>query len=383
MAAQQYAQALADPAKAPFRAVEAAADFYRRQNKMDKLEALKKSYLDAHPAISTLMEDGTANTLSTLIDERALGESSGAKLLVETPQEGFAEVLFTMASVLYSVEAASDAELYLRMAIYLRPDFALAQLMLGSALESDGRFAEAGQIYGSVSPKSPFYERSLLRKAYMLERENKLDQALSLLSSRAQSAPQDYTLYVAKGDLLRMHNRFPEAIEAYGQAIKRIGAPREQHWAVFFARGSSYERNGNWERAEADLRTAMKLSPEQAEVLNYLGYSILIRGGDVQEAKQLIEQAYALQPDAPEIMDSLGWVLYKTGDANGAVKYLEQAVQAMPSDASINDHLGDAYLLAGRKNEALFQWQRALSYQPEATLEKAIQKKLHDGAGKD
>lgn len=376
VAAQQYAQSLADLEKAPFRAVEAAADFYRRTGEKEKLAKLKADYIGAHPGMSALVDSDNSSNLAALMAQEA---KPSATQLVGSVQEGVAEILFTMASVLYSVDADQDTQLYLRMALYLRPDFPLAQLLLGNALEADGQYAEAAEVYGEISPESPFYGRGLLRKAYMVEREGKIEEALAMLDTLAAASPKDPEVLVAKGDLLRTRSRFAEAAEAYTQAIARLTDVSERHWGLFFARGACYERLNDWDRAEADLRKALKLSPNQPEALNYLGYGLISRDLNVEEGREFIEQAYALQPTAAHIIDSLGWALYKTGDMEGAVQYLEQAIEQMPGDATVNDHLGDAYWQAGRKTEARYQWQRALSFKPDPAQEQAIQQKLKDG----
>jgi len=93
----------------------------------------------------------------------------------------------------------------------------------------------------------------------------------------------------------------------------------------------------------------------------------------------MLERAFKARPDDPQIIDSMGWALYKTGDLDGAVRTLEQAIDLMPNDPTVNDHLGDVYWVAGRKNEARFQWERALVYSPEPDQADQIRQKLKDG----
>ena len=378
MAATQYALAVADPQKAPFRAIEAAADFYRRHGENNKLAALKLAYTAAHPQMSMLMDSDDASQMAALMNAHE-EERQSTPALINTPQAGLAEVLFTMASVLYSAEAAQDTILYLRMALYLRQDFSLAQLLLGNVLENEGDFAGAAAVYGAVNPKSPLFSRALLRKAYMVEAQGKTEEAIKMLDARAAAHSDEYDTYVVKGDLLRNRSRFAEAAEAYSQALARINEREPQHWSIFFARATCFDRIGRWEQTESDLREALKLDPNQPEVLNYLGFSLLERNQRLEEARELIEQAYALQPDSAQIIDSMGWAHYKTGDIDGAVQFLEQAIELLPSDATVNDHLGDAYWQAGRKTEARYQWQQALSFKPEPKEEAVIRRKLKEG----
>jgi Flp pilus assembly protein TadD len=311
--------------------------------------------------------------------EQKIGHGDKRARLVGSVQDGIAEVLFTMASVLYSVDAQQDTLLYLRMSLLLRSDFPLAQLLLGGVLEEDGHYAEAAEVYAGVDDEGPLAERALLRRAYMIERQGRLEEALVMLDSRAEANPESYDAYVAKGDLLRMRAMYKEAADAYSQALSRISNLEPRHWGIFFARGACYERTDDWIKAEGDLRKALLLNPDHAEVLNYLGYGLLARGENLDEAKELIEQAYALQPNAPHIMDSMGWVLFKSGDLEGALAQLEQAIELMPSDPTVNEHLGDVYWYAGRKTEARYQWERTLTFSPEPEAERAIRLKLREG----
>ena len=139
------------------------------------------------------------------------------------------------------------------------------------------------------------------------------------------------------------------------------------------------ERSGRWPEAETAFKTALSINPDQPYVLNYLGYSWVDRGENLQEALEMIEKAVDLRPNDGYIVDSLGWALYLLEDFNGAVVHLERAVELRPTDPTINDHLGDAYWMVGRRAEARFQWQRALTFEPEPELEQSIRSKLNPG----
>src|SRR3546814_8293510 len=116
---------------------------------------------------------------------------------------------------------------------------------------------------------------------------------------------------------------------------------------------------GDWGRAGPYLRKAMELAPDQAVVLNYLGYALLDRNLNLDEAQRLIEKASALRPRDGAITESLAWVYFQRGDFLRAIALLEQAVQVAPDEPTINEHLGDAYWRIGRKYEARYSWRAA------------------------
>jgi Flp pilus assembly protein TadD len=150
-------------------------------------------------------------------------------------------------------------------------------------------------------------------------------------------------------------------------------------WGLWFLRGSMKERAQDWPGAEADLRRALSLSPDEPVVLNYLGYSLLDRGLKPEEARMLIEKAASLRPGDGGIIDSLGWSQYQQGLYPEAVETLERASELEPTDPTVTDHLGDAYWQMGRRIEARFRWQAALAMDPAADQAARIRAKLDYG----
>ena len=123
------------------------------------------------------------------------------------------------------------------------------------------------------------------------------------------------------------------------------------------------------------MKMALELSPDQPLVLNYLGYSWVDQGVNIEEGTRMIRRAVEQRADDGYIVDSLGWAYYRMGNFENAVKYLEQAVELKPEDPTINDHLGDAYWRIGRRLEAGFQWAHARDLKPEPEdLEKILEK---------
>ena len=131
--------------------------------------------------------------------------------------------------------------------------------------------------------------------------------------------------------------------------------------------------------ANTDLRKALELRPGQPQVLNYLGYSLIERKQNLNEALLMIEQAVKQEPDSGYIVDSLGWCFFRLGRFSEAIGPMERAVQLEPFDPIVNDHLGDVLWMVGRQREARFQWRRSLSLEPEEEEIEKILKKLESG----
>jgi Flp pilus assembly protein TadD len=271
------------------------------------------------------------------------------------------------------------ALIYARLALDLSPHFALAQMLVGEIRDAQERPAEALALYQAIDPQSPYAWMAQLRAALELDALDRTDEAVAKLKSLAADRPTRSEPLIELGDILRSHKRFAEAVSAYDEAATRIPHPQPDDWRLFYSRGVAEERSNNWPRAEADLKQALALQPNQPLVLNYLGYSWIDRGENLNDALGMIKHAVDLRPNDGYIVDSLGWAYFRLHDFDHATEYLERAIELLPADPTINDHLGDAYWRAGRQAEARYQWQRALQFQPEADEIKGIQAKLDHG----
>jgi tetratricopeptide (TPR) repeat protein len=299
--------------------------------------------------------------------------------IVRSPAEGFAEAFYSLAAALEGEAGSKQALLYARLAQHLRPDHADAHLLAGELLFDLRQHALAIESYRRIPAADPRHFHGELARARVLAADRRAGEAETVLRGLLALHDDQVPAHVALGDLLRRERRFAEAAEAYGRAVARLGTPEPRHWGLFYSRGIAYERAGEWDRAEADFRTALWLYPDHPEVLNYLGYSLLEMNRDLEEALAMIERAMEQSPDAGHIVDSYAWGLFLLGRFEEAVAPMERAAKLLPVDPIVTDHLGDVYWAVGRKNEARFQWRRALSFGPEPELAERIRKKLDKG----
>jgi Flp pilus assembly protein TadD len=299
--------------------------------------------------------------------------------IVRNAQDGIAEVFYTLASALRGEAEDAYTLIYVRVTVHLRPDHTEAKLMAAGLLEAVGQPGLAGETYAEIPPEDPAYHVAEIGRADTLIAEGKVDAALEVLTALTKSHGQMIEVQSALADALRREERFAEAIPVYAAAIDLIQMVEQRHWTLFYSRGIANERAGNWPAAEADFRKALELQPDQPQVLNYLGYSFVDRGENLEEALGMIERAVAAQPDAGYIIDSLAWALFRLGRYEEAVEPMERASLLEPVDPVVTDHLGDVYWAVGRKLEARFQWHRALSFDPEEKEANRIRRKLEVG----
>lgn len=299
--------------------------------------------------------------LATMRDRLVAGEVLPFDIL-RSANDGIAEVFLSVAKAL-SNEAGEDYVLvFSRVAEFLNPRDSDAILLSARLLEALGRYDLAVETYRKIPREDPSFYAAELGRAQALNAAGRTDAAAEVLEQLTRSHGQEPSVHVTLGDLMRQIKRHDKAVEAYTDAMELLPDPTEGQWFLYYARGISHERLGNWEQAEADFRASLAISPEQPQVLNYLGYSLVEKHKNLDEALDMIERAVAARPDSGFIVDSLGWVLYRLGRYEEAVGHMERAVELMPVDPVVNDHLGDVLWAVGRALEARFQWRRALSF---------------------
>ena len=299
--------------------------------------------------------------------------------VVSNAKQGMAETLYGIASSSSNDDAIEIPVFYLQLALALDPGHELSISLLADRLETAERWLDANAVYERMQPSSPLYIASRQQMAQNLQRLEQPDAALKVLTKTLNNTPDDVHTYQAIGDVQRGEEKFVEAIESYTKSISLITKPETRHWIIFYARGIAYERSKQWDKAEADLKFSLKLRPDQPTVMNYLAYSWVDRGINVDEGLAMLMRAVASNPEDGYIIDSLGWAHYRLGHYKEAVEFLEKAVLLDPGQATINDHLGDAYWRMGRKLEAKFQWQHAIAMKPEDGEEPKIRRKLEVG----
>jgi tetratricopeptide (TPR) repeat protein len=314
---------------------------------------------------------------------KAVNDGDKLPLLVDSPQAGGAEALYGLGASIGRRGGEDLALIYLQLALYLEPSHAMALLSLADLYESLKKPDLAIKVYERVPASSPLSRNAEIQLAGDLDQLDRSDEAKKRLDHVIAEHPKDTEAILALGNIQRGRKEFAECADTYGKAIDTIANPDKSNWVVFYFRGICYERSHQWPGAEADMKKALELFPEQPLVLNYLGYSWVDQGVHLDDGMDMIRRAVEQRPDDGYIVDSLGWAYFRTGNYDEAVKNLERAVELKPDDPTINDHLGDAYWRVGRTLEAHYQWTQAKDLGPEKEDLPKIEAKLKDGLPDD
>lgn len=298
---------------------------------------------------------------------------------IGTAQEGVAEIFYSVASSVANERTDGVTLIYARLAQALAPDSADPAILSGAVLAELEQYSLAASAYAVVGPTNPAYHAAELGRAEVLRKGGRQELAEEVLDHLTRSYPESATAFASLGDVQRRLENHEGAIAAYTRALALYPSDYQRRWFIHFTRGISYYQLDNWPGAEADFRAALETRPDQPQVLNFLGYSLVERRENLDEALEMISRAVAGQPDNGAIVDSLGWALYRLGQYDEAVGHMERAAELKPVDPIINDHLGDVYWAVGRYREAQFQWTRALSFDPEPEEAERIRRKLAVG----
>jgi tetratricopeptide (TPR) repeat protein len=367
-AARLYAQA--SDGATNLRLAEILGSWHARQQQPELAAQDLATLIAAHPNLRIALPQ-----LEAQLDKPVIG----------TATQGLAEAYLTLAGSLGEPSQSFLRITLLHFALMLRPDLTPARLLLASAqLGSPDATPSPAQLQNAlatlhpVSPGDPLYGPVAMEQAHLLAALNRPAEAVALLDKLIAMVPNDPGLLANAGDIWRNADQPAEAVPYYNRALAMVGTPAPAAaWSLYFDRGICEDERGDWAAAEPDIKEALSLAPDQPYVLNYLGYSWALRGEHLGQAQAMLQRAVSLDPNDGALLDSLGYVDLHLHRTREAMAELTKAVELDPDDAEVNAHLGDAFWQAGQKLQADYQWQRALTLQPDAKLQASLKAKLH------
>lgn len=349
--------------------------FYLAQGKKDKAEALLDVFADKNGGALT-------GPVRVYIDALANGDTVATQL---TPAQSASRALTEPAFGVFAVQKQYEpAEVFLRLALELDPENDKARLFLGNVLENTERTEAAKAEYNALGVSSPYTVSARLSEANLLFAEDKDKEAIAVLERIHASHPSRVTQESIGRAYLIMED-YAGALPHYDTLIAEMTDEELiDNPQVRYLRGICLERLDRWQDAVAEFEFVLKHQPENADALNYLGYTWVDKGVELTKAFGMIRKAVELEPKSGAIIDSLGWAHYKMGQYGQARIKLEDAVERAPSSATVVDHLGDVYWKVGRKREAEYQWRRAVDLDPTDKERRVLKAKLKGGleAGK-
>ena len=324
---------------------------------MSRVLRFHEQYLEQYPRASNVRLSYARQLVELKQWDKAREQFK--RVVAAAPKD--ADSTFTVALLALQGNDADEAEKYLKRTLELQPENDQARLYLGQLAEQRKRYDEAIQWYGAVESAELHFEAQA-RLGVALANQGNLAQArahLQALNPRTEA--QRVQLALAEEQMLRDARQFDEAFDV----LTRVLGEFPDNSDLLYARALVAEKLNRIEVAEQDLRRLLKNEPKNANALNALGYTLADRTNRYAEALGLIEQALALKPDDPFILDSLGWVHYRLGNHAEAVKQLRAAFDKR-ADAEIAAHLGEVLWVMGDRAAAESVWKGALKLAPDS-----------------
>ncbi|MCK9275391.1 MAG: tetratricopeptide repeat protein [Syntrophales bacterium] len=246
---------------------------------------------------------------------------------------------------------------------------------LASVYEERGSFSEALAEFEKISPSSDFFIPGRIHMGLIMKQQNQTADAIKLMHTTIENRKKEPELYDFLAALYEDEKKFENAFDTLQKGLKEIPENIDLRYKI----GVLYEKTGYFDESMAVMREILQMDPENAEALNFIGYSFADRGINLEEAEVLITKAMELKPGNGYITDSLGWLYYRQNKISQAISFLEKAASLLPEDVTIAEHLADAYAKGGYARKALDVYQKILENKPEdETIRKKIKTLLNE-----
>jgi tetratricopeptide (TPR) repeat protein len=244
-----------------------------------------------------------------------------------------------------------------------------ARYLLATAYEENKNNKSAQEEYSKISFTSDLYTNARIHAGMILKKEGKLPEAITLLKESIIEKKGQVPLYLYLSSLYEENKDLSNAESILKQGIENSPKSVDLHYSL----GVIYEKTNRFPESIKEMETVLRIDPDNADALNFIGYSYADRGLNLDEAEKMIIKALKIKPDSGYMIDSLGWVYFKQGKFDSALLHLKKAMEIMPADAAIIEHLGDVYVKLDRLQEAREMYEKALKIDPK---NKSVQNKL-------
>ncbi|MFN3591909.1 MAG: tetratricopeptide repeat protein, partial [Thermaurantiacus sp.] len=364
-----------DGVGAPRMRIAAAAAALEAGRRVPEWRGRAIAMLGGGPADDPVLAEARARLVA---NPRMAGRELGAA--VTRPAEGVGLLFLRLATDLSRDRNPAPPLAFARLATFAAPGIPETWLVTADTLGRQEQVSLALEALDNAPQSGPLLRAVQWRRATLLSARGDHDAARAVLRPLALSPDGGMEDWVRLADIDRAAENHAGTIDSMTRAIAMLGTDiRPEHGYLFFLRGAALEQADRFPEAEADLRRALELQPDNAIYLNYLGYSLLDRGRKLDEAEALIARAFVAEPENGAIIDSMGWAAFVRGRFDEAVTLLEKARAAEPADPTIADHLGDALWRVGRRIEARHAWAAARALDPPEKLGQKIDLKLNYG----
>ena len=303
----------------------------------------------------------------------------------KNPKDSIAEIFYVIANIYSTQKEYKLSNFYLRISLFLNNKFTPNKTLLAENFYYQKKYELSKKIYNSLKSIGPIYSWYASKSIAIIlsDTEGKEYSATNLENEFNLLTNPNFKHYYELANFYKENEYYKESIKYYSLALKNIKQDHSLVPKILDRRGTSYERLGDWEKAEKDLTESLRILPDQAHVLNYLAYSWIEKKINTGKALEMLKRATKLKENDGYIIDSLGWAYYANKNYIDAEKYLQRAVELKPLDPIINDHYADTLWMLSKNIQARYFWRYVLSLDNiEESLKDNIDKKLIFGINK-
>jgi len=295
----------------------------------------------------------------------------------KNPEDSLAEFFYVIANLYANEKNYRMSNFYLKISEFLNEDFLPNKALLAENFYFQKKYEPSKDIYEklkSIGPTYSWHSAKSISKILLKEKGKKysiknLEKNFNLISN------PNFEHYYEMANHYKDMEFYENSIKYYSLALKKINYDHFLVSKILYRRGTSHEKIGNWKSAEKDLTESLKIKPDEAHVINYLAYSWIDKGMNLDEGLKMLIKANRLQEEDGYIIDSLGWAYYAKKDYVKAEKFLRRAVELLPEDPIINDHYGDSLWMLKKEIQARYVWSGVLKLD-------SIEKELRDNLNK-
>jgi tetratricopeptide (TPR) repeat protein len=266
----------------------------------------------------------------------------------------------------------ADAIAELDLIVTVWPKDSRSRYYLAIAYEENVEPERAFDHFKMIQKGSDYFINSQIHMAYILDARGESEEAINVIRRAIEADNKNVELYMMLASMLELKMEYDDALEVISQGLKYD----DKNIELIFRLGVVLDKLGDNEGSITQMRRVLEIDPDNADSLNYIGYTYADKGVNLDEAMDLIQKALKIKPDSAYIIDSLGWVYYQKGLYDEALDSLEKAFALLPDDPTITEHLGDVYLKKSYFQRSLEMYKKALTLKPQYVDK--ILKKIED-----
>lgn len=341
------------------------AALYETQSKYDEAIGVYRRYLEMNPArISFRIKIAE---LLVKANKQEEAEKEFQEVLKTDPTNQ--EVRTALGLLYYDIRRFDAAAVQFLSLLEMAPNDQKLRYLLANALEQKGDWHTAQAEYQKISPEFELYANAQIHAAMIFKKEGRLADAILVITQAIEKKNDQAIFYLYLSSLYEEQKDFATAEKTALEGIGRFPRNADLH----YVHGSILEKMNRFEDSVKSMKTVLEIDPQNADALNFIGYSYADRDIHLDQAEQMIVQALKIKPDNGYILDSLGWLHFRKNNYDSALKHLKRALELLPDDPNVMEHLGDVHLKIGQEKEALGYYRKAMKIDPDNRL---LKKKL-------